>query len=445
MADQLNTTAPSGRLGFINFDLVGAALLHTRLEKSCRWVLVALCSYANLTQHRAWPSVASLARRAGCSERTAQSRLRQLERAGYIHAVHNGQHSTVAYQIAADKLLHELSGSTSAAPPFAPAKTAPPSAKPVVEGVQMPHPKKQGEETTENRKEDHAHAQATALAEIAARTSEPIFPVLTSEGIPDAVPCPAPVTVVMAAAPAVAPVTITPAVPSLAAPTPAPNPVLAREQAEATRALPSGTLERLNTQRKANGKGALTPRDLAQLHREAAQAGLTPLDAAQWVLAKPQRNFFKADFYAPPVDRCNAAPCSVQSVMASVAAHQPTAQHPAAPVTLKQAHKTETQPRTQEHGNAHERVRELLAQLPHNLHRHHNGGNGHRTTRDTASTTGHTSPARDTRWASAAVEQFAAGHAVSHYRLKVACEVLGIDLRALRQRAMATPPMATTT
>lgn len=277
----------------------------------------------------------------------------------------------------------------------------------------MPHPKKQGEETTENRKEDHAHAQATALAEIAARTSEPIFPVLTSEGIPDAVPCPAPVTVVMAAAPAVAPVTITPAVPSLAAPTPAPNPVLAREQAEATRALPSGTLERLNTQRKANGKGALTPRDLAQLHREAAQAGLTPLDAAQWVLAKPQRNFFKADFYAPPVDRCNAAP-----------------------VTLKPAHANE---------NAHQRVGELLAQLPHNLHRHHNGGNGHRTTRDTASTTGHTSPARDTRWASAAVEQFAAGHAVSHYRLKVACEVLGIDLRALRQRAMATPPMATTT
>lgn len=349
MADQLNTTAPSGRVGFINFDLVGAALLHTRLEKSCRWVLVALCSYANLTQHRAWPSVASLARRAGCSERTAQSRLRQLERAGYIHAIHNGQHSTVAYQIAADKLLHDLSGSTNAAPPCAPAKTAPPPAKTVVEGVQMPHPKKQGEETTENRTEGHAHTQ-TAWADITAHTIEPTVPVLTSEAT------------------------------------------------NTTPVLPSGTLERLNAQRKANGKDALTPRDLAQLHREATQAGLTPLDAAQWVLAKPQRNFFKADFYAPPVDRCNAAP-----------------------VTLKPAHANE---------NAHERVRELLAQLPH--HRHHNGGNGNRT-------------ARDTRWASAAVEQFAAGHAVSHYRLKVACEVLGIDLRALRQRAMATPPMATTT
>ena len=149
MADQLNTTAPSGRVGFINFDLVGAALLHTRLEKSCRWVLVALCSYANLTQHRAWPSVASLASRAGCSERTAQSRLRQLERAGYIAAVRDGQHSTIAYQIAADKLLREPSGSASAAPLFAPTKTAPPGAKTVAEGVQPLHPKK------EERQERH--------------------------------------------------------------------------------------------------------------------------------------------------------------------------------------------------------------------------------------------------------------------------------------------------
>lgn len=112
----------------------------------------------------------------------------------------------------------------------------------------MPHPKKQGEETTENRTEGHARAQ-TAWADITARTIEPTVPVLTSEAT------------------------------------------------NTTPVLPSGTLERLNAQRKANGKGALTPRDLAQLHREATQAGLTPLDAAQWVLAKPQRNFFKADFY----------------------------------------------------------------------------------------------------------------------------------------------------
>lgn len=152
---QLNTTAPSGRVGLINFDLVGAALLHTSLEKSCRWVLVALCSYANLTHHQAWPSVASLARRAGCSERTAQSRLRQLERAGYIAAVRNGQHSTVAYQIAADKLWREPSGSASAAPLFAPTKTAPPGQKPSPRGCsRCTQRKKKGKkESNRGRKE----------------------------------------------------------------------------------------------------------------------------------------------------------------------------------------------------------------------------------------------------------------------------------------------------
>lgn len=409
MADQLNTTTPSGRVAFINFDLVGAALLHTRLEKSCRWVLVALCSYANLTQHRAWPSVASLARRAGCSERTAQSRLRQLERAGYIHAIHNGQHSTVAYQIAADKLLHELSGSTNAAPPCAPAKTAPPPAKTVVEGVQIPHPKTQGEETTENRKEDHAHAQATALAEIAARTIEPTFPVLTNEGLPAAVPCPAPVTVVVAATPAVASVTLTAAAPSPAAPTPAPNPVLAREPAEAAPALPNGTLERLNAQRKANGKGALTARDLAQLHREAAQAGLTPLNAAQWILAKPQRNFFKADYYTP------AAPPAPPHPAAQAATHVLARLQPVpTPLTAE-----EQAAQAQAAQLARERVRAYLASVVH-------GKDGPTIrTRD-----GDGPTARNTQWAHQAIELFIGGQTVSRYRLHTACEVLGIKLPA---------------
>ncbi len=360
MADQLNTTAPSGRVGFINFDLVGAALLHTRLEKSCRWVLVALCSYANLTQHRAWPSVASLARRAGCSERTAQSRLRQLERAGYIHAIHNGQHSTVAYQIAADKLLHELSGSTNAAPPCAPAKTAPPPAKTVIEGVQMPHPKKQGEETTENRTEGHARAQ-TAWADITARTIEPTVPVLTSEAT------------------------------------------------NTTPVLPSGTLERLNAQRKANGKGALTPRDLAQLHREATQAGLTPLDAAQWVLAKPQRNFFKADYYTP------AAPPAPPHPAAQAAAHVLARLQPVpTPLTAE-----EQAAQAQAAQLARERVRAYLASVVH-------GKDG--PTIRTRDGDGPTAP--NMQWAHQAIALFIGGQTVSRYRLHTACEVLGIKLPA---------------
>lgn len=383
MADQqLNTTAPSGRVGFINFDLVGAALLHTSLEKSCRWVLVALCSYANLTHHQAWPSVASLARRAGCSERTAQSRLRQLERAGYIAAVRNGQHSTVAYQIAADKLWREPSGSASAAPLFAPAKTAPPGAKTVAEGVQPLHPKKEErQERIEQRKEGDA----------------PTFP---------------PLAEVLA---------------------PFPAPVLSSEGACATpaSALPSGTVERLNAQRAGNGKGALTPRDLAQLATEAAQAGLTPQDAAQWVLAKPQRNFFKAAFYARPAVATPTPVVQRPPQTATPQAPAPAgagAAAPVAPITLSAEAQAE-QDRAAQERRAH--VDQLLASLPATLQPTPGAARSHHA--QTAP------PARNTRWASHALELFATGKTVSHYRLKVACEVLGIDLRALlRQRAAGT-------
>ena len=379
---QLNTTAPSGRVGFINFDLVGAALLHTSLEKSCRWVLVALCSYANLTHHQAWPSVASLARRAGCSERTAQSRLRQLERAGYIAAVRNGQHSTVAYQIAADKLWREPSGSASAAPLFAPTKTAPPGAKTVAEGVQPLHPKKEErQERIEQRKEGDA----------------PTFP---------------PLAEVLA---------------------PFPAPVLSSEGACATpaSALPSGTVERLNAQRAGNGKGALTPRDLAQLATEAAQAGLTPQDAAQWVLAKPQRNFFKAAFYARPAVATPTPVVQRPPQTATPQAPAPAgagAAAPVAPITLSAEAQAE-QDRAAQERRAH--VDQLLASLPATLQPTPGAARSHHA--QTAP------PARNTRWASHALELFATGKTVSHYRLKVACEVLGIDLRALlRQRAAGT-------
>lgn len=385
MADQqLNTTAPSGRVGFINFDLVGAALLHTSLEKSCRWVLVALCSYANLTHHQAWPSVASLARRAGCSERTAQSRLRQLERAGYIAAVRNGQHSTVAYQIAADKLWREPSGSASAAPLFAPTKTAPPGAKTVAEGVQPLHPKKEErQERIEQRKEGDA----------------PTFPPLAE----------------------------------VLAPFPAPAPVLSSEGACATpaSALPSGTVERLNAQRAGNGKGALTPRDLAQLATEAAQAGLTPQDAAQWVLAKPQRNFFKAALYARPAVATPTPVVQRPPQTATPQAPAPAgagAAAPVAPITLSAEAQAE-QDRAAQERRAH--VDQLLASLPATLQPTPGAARSHHA--QTAP------PARNTRWASHALELFATGKTVSHYRLKVACEVLGIDLRALlRQRAAGT-------
>ena len=56
------------------------------------------------------------------------------------------------------------------------------------------------------------------------------------------------------------------------------------------------TLAAVNAQRAANGKTAWSRADLQDLGRQATLAGIAPQAAAEWVLAKPSRNFFKAEW-----------------------------------------------------------------------------------------------------------------------------------------------------
>lgn len=319
MADQNNTaetgtnnaaTTAAAKAGFVNFDLAGAALLHTNLEKSCRWVLVALCSYANRTHHQAWPSVSSLAERAGCSERTARAQLRQLERAGYIRTVRNGAYSTTAYQIEATKLQLEQAAGTTTTPFFAPteiaggaAKTAWGAAKTVTERAEIAA-KERKEERIEEKKEEggNAHAHATPTASL---TEAPTFPPLPSSVFENL------------------PALNSPAVARSTAPAPAPAPA---PSADTLANLPDDLIDSINAQRQRNGKGKLTQRDINGLSTEATKAGITTVAAAQWVLAKPGRNFFRADYYkpetapadAPATPAPSAAAVAAQKVLASM-------------------------------------------------------------------------------------------------------------------------------
>lgn len=59
--------------------------------------------------------------------------------------------------------------------------------------------------------------------------------------------------------------------------------------------LDSTTIQRINAQRQANGKRHGI--HLEELHSEAQKAGISPLQAAEWILQKPTRNFFKADYH----------------------------------------------------------------------------------------------------------------------------------------------------
>jgi Helix-turn-helix domain len=68
------------------------------------------------------------------------------------------------------------------------------------------------------------------------------------------------------------------------------------QAAEHAVAIAPDTLAAVNAQRVANGKAAFKRAELLDLHREATLAGLAPQAAAEWILARPGRNFFRADF-----------------------------------------------------------------------------------------------------------------------------------------------------
>ena len=374
MADQSNTAetgthntavATAAKAAFVNFDLAGAALLHTNLEKSCRWVLVALCSYANRAHYQAWPSVSSLAERAGCSERTARAQLRYLERAGYIRTVRNGAYSTTAYQIEATKLQLEQSTGTATTPFFGlteiaggAAKTVGGAAKTVTKHAEIAA-KERKEERIEERKEEGGNARAHATP-LASHAAEPTFPALPpsifenlpalnspaaarSTALPTApAPTPAPAPLPTSNAnpaqpqPAAAPA---PHADTLANQIPAPSHTATSSStsststADAAPALPDATVAAINAQRARNGRGKFTAKDVATLATEADKAGITAEAAAAYILAKPTRNFFKADWYKPEAAPAPAAAAEEPTLDAKRAAATLASMIPAAPQT----------------------------------------------------------------------------------------------------------------
>ena len=172
----------------------------------------------------------------------------------------------------------------------------------------------------------------------------------------------------------------------------------------------AATLAAVNAQRATNGKRE--PVKLAELVQQARLAGITPTAAAQWVLAKSGRNFFRADWYRPeaagstpaaqtgPVEltetgkRAQAqiaralAPSAVPAV--SIVVASPSARPISAAVTLR-----------------------------------------HRAPVSVGATTG-------TGWASTAVERFTAGQPVSRATITSAASALGMSLADLKAQRAAT-------
>lgn len=193
---------------------------------------------------------------------------------------------------------------------------------------------------------------------------------------------------------------------------PALNAVTATSTAADTAPLvDAATLAAVNAQRAANGKRE--PANLADLVQQARQAGITPSAAAQWILAKPGRNFFRADFYRP----------------------EPSAQAPAtptAPVELTEAGK-----------RAQAQIARALAAPAAALATPAASIMASPSARpiSAAVTLRHRSPvnvgtAAGTGWAQRAVARFVAAEPISHATIAHAAAALGLALSDLKaQRA----------
>ena len=379
MADT-RTPVAAPRQQFINIDLVRRILHCNGLNGTSRSVLLTVGMHASKERQQCFCSVDTLAHKSGWSRRTITEHLTRLQQLGYLSLIGTHHSGTSIYQVR----LERLPADGVAAPPLpveqhaSPcADGAPPSSANCVLPTQdtpAPHAPTAHKEEVEQGLEQPKEEEAVTSAPTVPHGGPPVVP--AAEAVPSA------------------------------------RSVICFRSSLTAGQMDADTIGLLNAQRQRNGKDPLAHRDIVQMGTEAAKAGLTPLAAAQWVLAGRKRNFFKAEFYAPPLAQPTTTSSCATPTAASVAAPVPPPPRPAPLTPEQQAEQT----RIREAGRAH--LRQYLASLP--------------TASGQDIATPHSGTTVNTRWASHAIEQFVAGQPVSHYRLKAACEVLGIHPRSLR-------------
>ena len=390
MADT-RTPVAAPRQQFINIDLVRRILQCNGLNGTSRSVLLTVGMHASKERRQCFCSVGTLARESGWSRRTVTEHLTRLQQLGYLSLVGHHHSGTCIYQVRLEQLP------TDGAPHGAAYGSGP---------VPAPHA-------------DGAHPPGASCAPPVQEPLAPHADGAHQEGWEQGLESEGKEEGAREALPAASPAMAAPAATALP-PSPlavqqdadAPPPLQSAAPAPVTTELSADTIGQLNAQRQRNGKDPLTRRDIVQLQAEAATAGLSPMQAAQWVLGKPRRNFFKAEFYTPPA-AATPEPLSADALAAArvIARLQP------APAVLTPEEQAAQAQAAQEH-RAH--LRQYAASF--NANRHGRCG----------AMSSSTHQGRDTRWAQRAVELFVAGEPVSHRRLHMACEVLGIDPRHLR-------------
>ena len=406
MADTCTPVA-APRPQYINLDLVRHVLQHRLLSGASRWILFTIASHADARQRQCFCSLDTLARESGWSRRSVMQHIARLLQQGYLRLTGMHRSGTCIYQVQLERLLAAGTPAPHATPtPAAPQQqpVAPPPV-PQLPGAEVACPPcencpapvqdlpapganiapEEGIEQGLEQQGEEEGARDTPAATVRPSVFEIARQALPQPRQPQQPPSPADAT---------------PATPAALA-TPA------------AAAISADTIGLLNAQRQRNGKDPLCHRDIVQIGTEAAQAGITPLQAAQWILAKPQRNFFRASFYTPPA---TPAPPSAAAAATRATAQQQDPPAPPAPPTPEEL---AAQARDREAGLAH--IRACLAKMP--------------VPSAQPIATPRPGATPNVRWAQQTLELLAAGQPVSRYRLHSACEVLGIHPRTLHPAA----------
>lgn len=210
-----------------------------------------------------------------------------------------------------------------------------------------------------------------------------------------------------------------------AAPEPAPSPALFASHlgqpeqptaglAKEDRSAEQHAIAQVNAQRVTNGKKPFTLADQRQLAAEAAKANISTLQAVEWILERSSRNFFRADFFVPPVQQ--------PALQAATAPAMPKAAPVPVVLSPEEQAKLEAQAAA-----AKAKAMALVASW--------NGTK--KSQKDEATTVPKhlTGPA----WAVDAVGRYRAGERVGLYALESACSVLKINLKALRAECAKVP------
>lgn len=408
MANTATATATPPIFGNIRADnlRIGQITMFAKMSSSLKLLVRAICDHHNEQAGFAWPSVERLALICSTTTRTIRRQLNQLKNMGLLVILNNipgikTQGYVVREEHLAtlmiDKLKPTAKSTLSDAAAFVQQalsnldNTSPPA--PAV-------PESLVTLIVEQPPVEPIEPEAALIVPIV----EPVVqaPIVEQPPTAPTVPLIAPEAVPVVVPPAAAPVAI----------------VIDAEK-----------LQAVNAQRVANGKSAMLPSDISRMAQEATAAKITLMQAIDWVLERPTRNFFLASIYTS----ASSVPQSIE-IVAAVPVEPPTPEQIA---ERQAARKAKEEERAIQEANDRAKIKAFLEE-----YKSKQAAKQPPPVMEKIEVAGMVLSGPD--WAMSAIRDFNAGKKTNLFRMEAACSVLGISYQTLRKtrNATATPPVA---